>query len=175
MSMLELSTQPSKPRPRPIFIYGTLRALPLLAWVLTGDASKVRDISRLVQPARIYGYARFSVKNCDYPAVIKHEPQSSVDGYLLTVETTCQRKKLDDFEGETYKLASVAVNVFDENSPKHTRIVEADIYLWAGDENALTASSWELKRFEEERLEDWLDIFAGIEFIGDAEESTTTS
>ncbi|KAI1159486.1 AIG2-like protein [Nemania serpens] len=161
----------SESKPRPLFVYGTLRALPLLAWALTGDASNISVVSRLVQPATIYGYARFSVKNCDYPAVIKHSPQSSVDGYLITLETTSQRKKLDDFEGEAYKLDSVAVTLFnaDENSQKRKETVEADIYLWAGDASALTVNPWDLKSFEKERLRDWLDLFEGMELVGENE------
>ncbi|KAH8158722.1 hypothetical protein CIB48_g9522 [Xylaria polymorpha] len=161
----------SESKPRPLFIYGTLSALPLLAWALTGDASNISAVSKLIQPATIYGYARFSLTNCDYPAVIKHEPQSSVDGYLLTLETASQRKKLDDFEGELYELGSVAVTVFnvDGNHQKQIEIVEADIYLWGGDANALTVSPWDLKSFEKERLGDWLDLFEGMELVGEGE------
>ncbi|TGJ84405.1 hypothetical protein E0Z10_g4372 [Xylaria hypoxylon] len=158
----------SESNPRPLFIYGTLRALPLLARALTGDASNISAVSKLVQPATIYGYARFSVQHCDYPAVIKHEPQSSVDGYLLILETASQRNKLDDFEGEAYKREPVAVTVFDADgkNEKPKEIVEADVYLWAGDADALTASPWELEYFERERLRDWLDLFEGMELIG---------
>ncbi|KAI0447040.1 AIG2-like protein [Xylaria telfairii] len=166
--MSESKLGPSKPRP--VFIYGTLRALPLLAWALTGDPSNISAVSKLIRPATIYGYARFSLKNCDYPAVIKHEPQSSVDGYLLTLETASQRKKLDDFEGEAYELGSVAVTVFGvdgNNQKKIIDIVEADIYLWGGDANALTVSPWDLNSFEKERLGDWLDLFEGMELVGE--------
>ncbi|KAI1308551.1 AIG2-like protein [Xylaria venustula] len=161
-------------KPRPLFIYGTLRALPLLSWALTGDASNISVVSKLVRPARVYGYARFALKNRDYPAVIKDESQqSSVDGYLLTLETTSQRKKLDSFEGEEYKPESVLVTVF-ETSERHQEekeVVEANIYLWAGDANALAVTSWELESFEKEILGDWLDIFEGMELIGETEDS----
>ncbi|KAF2964436.1 hypothetical protein GQX73_g9131 [Xylaria multiplex] len=170
--MSELKLGPSKPRP--LFIYGTLRALPLLAWALTGDASNISTVSKLIQPATVYGYTRVSVKNCDYPAVVKHEPHSSVDGYLLRFETTSQRKKLDDFEGEAYKLESAVVTVLgaDGSNQKQREIVEADIYLWAGDADALTASPWELEYFEKERLRDWLDLFEGMELVGENPELT---
>ncbi|KAI0555383.1 AIG2-like protein [Xylaria curta] len=156
----------------PFSFTATLCALPLLAWALTGDSSKISAVSKLVRPARIYGYTRFSLEHCDYPAVIKREPQSSVDGYLLILETASQQKKLDDFEGETYTLDSVDVTILDSNGKPQTEgeTVEADIYLWAGDVNALTASPWELKSFEKERLEDWLDLFEGIELVGEDEE-----
>ncbi|KAI1119772.1 AIG2-like protein [Nemania abortiva] len=162
----------SESKPRPLFIYGTLRALPLLAWALTGDASNISAVSKLVQPAIIHGYARFSLRNCDYPAVVKHKPQSSVDGYLLILGTTSQRKKLDDFEGETYRLKSVAVTVLDcdGDSHKQKEQIEADIYVWAGDTDALIDTPWELESFEKERLQDWLDLFEGMELVGDDEE-----
>ncbi|KAI0490498.1 AIG2-like protein [Xylaria cf. heliscus] len=165
-------SKPAPSKPRPLFIYGTLRALPLLAWALTGDASNTSAVSKLVRPARIYGYARFSLDHCDYPAVIKHSPQSSVDGYLLMLETTSQRKKLDDFEGDTYTLESVDVMILDAagNPQKEGETVEADIYLWAGDVNALTTSPWQLKSFEKQRLQDWLDLFEGVELVGEDEE-----
>ncbi|XXH00009.1 hypothetical protein Hte_006350 [Hypoxylon texense] len=156
----------SSSKPRPLFIYGTLRALPLLAWALTGDKSNIPAVTRLIQPAKVYGHARFSLQGLDYPAVIKDKPDSSVDGYLLMPETTSQRKKLDDFEGEAYKAVPVNATILD--SGKET--VEADLYLWVGDPNALTVNPWELEAFERERLEDWLDLFEGMELVGESED-----
>ncbi|TFL00378.1 hypothetical protein BDV98DRAFT_650474 [Pterulicium gracile] len=106
--------------PRPLFVYGTLRALPLLAWALTGDFHKT-------DPATVSGYTRSRLHHCDYPAVVPSSPSSSeslVDGYLLRLETVSQRRKLDDFEGESLE--------------------------------------WSVK----ERLEDWIEIFAGMELVG---------
>ncbi|KAI0813395.1 hypothetical protein GGR55DRAFT_575052 [Xylaria sp. FL0064] len=127
-------------------------------------------ISKLVQPATLYGYARFSLKHKDYPAVIKHTSQSSIDSYLLTLETASQRKKVDDFEGEQYTLQPVTVIDADMSTE-----VEADVYLWAGDMDAVTANPWELEDFENERLQDWLDLFEGMELIGEDEEESTTA
>ncbi|OIW32394.1 hypothetical protein CONLIGDRAFT_630068 [Coniochaeta ligniaria NRRL 30616] len=79
--------------PRPLFVYGTLCAKPLLASILTGDCDNIEAISKLMQPARVSGYKRFA-------AVVVATPDSSVDGYLLTLETRSQRSKLDNFEGE---------------------------------------------------------------------------
>ncbi|KAI1171887.1 AIG2-like protein [Nemania sp. FL0916] len=157
----------------PIFLYGTLCSVPLLAWALTGDSSKVYDVARLLQPAKVYGYARVAVKHGDYPAAIKHEQDSEIDGFLLTPETTSQRKKLDDFEGEAYKAESVTVTVLDSNGAHQTPIgfVEADIYLWAESMDELTDEPWELATFEKERLKDWLDLFEGIELVGEDEET----
>ncbi|KAF4976748.1 hypothetical protein FZEAL_6627 [Fusarium zealandicum] len=148
--------------PRPLFIYGTLRALPLLAWALTGDPSNTSVVARLTRPAKVYGYARYSLKGFDYPAVIKHpDASSSVDGYLLDLETVSQRKKLDDFEGETYKVTPALVEL------QVGSTVEADIYLWDGDIEGLSEEPWELDTFVKERLEDWIDLFEGMELVGE--------
>ncbi|KAI0097764.1 AIG2-like protein [Nemania sp. FL0031] len=151
--------------PKPIFIYGTLRALPLLAWALTGDASNVSAVVKLVQPAKVSGYARYAVKHCDYPAVIKAEPRSSVDGYLVTLETTSQRIKLNNFEAGLYESTTVAVSVLSGEREISSTTVEADMYVWVGDRDALTADPWDFEAFERNRLGDWLDIFEGIELV----------
>ncbi|KAF5013347.1 hypothetical protein FDECE_650 [Fusarium decemcellulare] len=155
--------------PRPLFVYGTLQALPLLAWVLTGDASKTSTVEALVQPARIYGYARYALRNQDYPAAIKYSNESSsVDGYLVSMESASQRKKVDDFEGECYKVEHVLVTLKDGST------VDADVYLWNGNMEDLSNEPWELVTFVEERLDDWIDLFEAMEMVGEddgAEES----
>ncbi|KAI0456064.1 hypothetical protein F5B21DRAFT_169913 [Xylaria acuta] len=158
------------PTPRPRFIYGTLCALPLLAWVLTGDAKNVAAVARLTQPAWVKGYARFAVRNSDCAAAVKHPP-SFVEGYLLKLETESQRTRLDDFEGDSYKLVPVKPVTglrIDQGIPVQS--VEADMYVWAGDVNALTVDPWSVRAFEKEKLKDWLDTFQGMEFIGQTQE-----
>ncbi|KAK0724907.1 hypothetical protein B0H67DRAFT_598358 [Lasiosphaeris hirsuta] len=139
--------------PRPLFVYGTLRALPLLAWALTGEATKVDQIFRPLRKGLVHGYRRCSLHRCDYPAAI-HDPRSSVDGYLLAPLTASQRRKLDAFEGETYKITPVMVTILDENDQPTEDTTEADIYIWNQDLDA-------------ERLEDWLELYKGMELIGD--------
>ncbi|KAG5808304.1 hypothetical protein H9Q74_007086 [Fusarium xylarioides] len=150
-------------KPRPLFVYGTLRARPLLAWALTGDATNTEPISALACPAIVHGYARYTVRSRDYPAVVKKDGHG-VDGDLLVLETKSQRKKLDDFEGEIYTPTSVDV-VLEDGS-----VVEADMYVWAGDQDTLSDEPWELDTFINERLGDWLDLFEGMEMIGDDED-----
>ncbi|KAI8674573.1 putative gamma-glutamylcyclotransferase [Fusarium keratoplasticum] len=152
----------NQPTSRPLFVYGTLRALPLLAWALTGDASNTSTVARLARPAKVYGYARYAVKNRDYPAVVKRTDESStVDGYLLILETTSQRKKLDDFEGETYKVTAVTVELEDG------RTVDGDMYVWDGNMADVSTEPWDLEAFVKERLEDWIDLFDGMELVGE--------
>ncbi|KAF4948845.1 hypothetical protein FGADI_9335 [Fusarium gaditjirri] len=151
------------PKPRPLFIYGTLRDRPLLAWSPTGDAANTEPISALASPATVRGYARYTVRSRDYPAVVEKDGHQ-IDGDLLILGTKSMWKKLDDFEGEMYTPTSVDVVLEDGNT------VEADVYVWAGDEDALTDEPWELHTFVKERLEDWLDLFEGMEIVGNDED-----
>ncbi|KAI1751747.1 hypothetical protein F4782DRAFT_176923 [Xylaria castorea] len=52
----QITDEMSESKPRPLFIYGTLHALPLLAWASTGDASNISAVSKLIQLATVYGY-----------------------------------------------------------------------------------------------------------------------
>ncbi|KAH8668842.1 hypothetical protein BX600DRAFT_435360 [Xylariales sp. PMI_506] len=100
----------TEPAPRPLFLFRTLCAMPLLAWVLTGDASRTDNVSRLGHPARVSGFTRFAVRNRDYPAITTHQDATAtVEGYLIQPETASQRRKLDNFEGEIYKTVPVDV------------------------------------------------------------------
>jgi gamma-glutamylcyclotransferase (GGCT)/AIG2-like uncharacterized protein YtfP len=182
--------------PRPVFIYGTLCAVPLLAWVMTGDAERTADISGLLQPALVYGYKRVAIKHADYPAAVEDD-SACLKGMLLKPATRSQRRKLDDFEGEVYRISSVQVTVLKEESTsnsasnttsvsksastigptKETKTVpmndtcsetiEADLYVWDGEAELLTSEPWDLQKFINERLKDWLDIFEGMELIGE--------
>ncbi|KAJ3533824.1 hypothetical protein NM208_g7810 [Fusarium decemcellulare] len=137
-------------KPRPVFIYGTLRVPNLLAWVLTHDFSNITVVQAISRPGKVYGYARYSIHDCDYPAAVKrHNSSSFVDGFLLDLETNSQRQKLDDFEGDQYKAASVTV-ILDNGET-----VEADMYVWDDDEDALTALPWDLDWFIRERSALW--------------------
>jgi gamma-glutamylcyclotransferase (GGCT)/AIG2-like uncharacterized protein YtfP len=93
--------------PRPLFLYGTLRALTLLAWALTGDPTKEVQILPLTEPATLSCFARFFIIGMDYPALVHHESSSAVDGLLLRPRTQSQRRKLEEFEGESYEISPV--------------------------------------------------------------------
>ncbi|TFK96406.1 Butirosin biosynthesis, BtrG-like protein [Pterulicium gracile] len=149
-------------QPRPLFVYGTLRALPLLAWALTGDPGEIDMVKALVKAATVSGYNRFRLHHCDYPAVVaSSSSESQVDGYLLNLETLSQRRKLDDFEGETYVSTAVVVKLNENGST-----VEADMYTWDGDAQQLSDKPWSLEWFIQERLKDWIEIFVGMELVG---------
>ncbi|OTB03784.1 hypothetical protein M426DRAFT_59898 [Hypoxylon sp. CI-4A] len=152
--------------PKFLFIYGTLCAIPLLALVLTGNAQNTSIVSKLLTSERVYGYARFSLHNRDYPAAVKGDPHSYIDGYLLRLKTNPDRKKIDNYEGEAYRPTSVAVKLIDAAGEPRMETVEADIYVWTSRTAFVTREPWELEVFVKERLCDWLDIFEGMEFCG---------
>ncbi|KAI1316478.1 hypothetical protein F5Y16DRAFT_393130 [Xylariaceae sp. FL0255] len=159
-------------RPRSVFIPGTLRALPLLAWALTGDSSRVDYVMDLTQPAILYGYERYGVKDQDYPAVVKSDrADSCVDGLLLEPETTAQRKRLDIFEGivegGNYKIAEATVNVVKTSHPlplhANNPAAHCDLYLWARESAELTNTVWDYELFKKKKLPSWLAIYEGMQ------------
>jgi len=54
----------------------------------------------------------------------------------------------------------VDVVVLDEGGEK----VDAVVFVWAGLESELTETEWDVDEFMKNRLEDWLDLFKGMEF-----------
>lgn len=105
------------------------------------------------------------VEGKDYPALIRHEAGSVVEGLLLRPKTRSQRMKLDDFEGEAYKVTPVEVIVGNGDE-----VVDADAYVWGGEADAVSRDPWDLEVFVKERLEDWIELFGGMELVGDEEE-----
>jgi len=150
--------------PRPVFVYGTLQALPLLAWAITGE-TKIDTITGMIQRGTVRGYRRYSLHNRDYPAAIKDD-NSFIDGYLVSFQTASQRRKIDDFEGECYKAAPVTVSVENDGEPRGES-VEADLYVWDGNMDAISSEPWDLEEFIRTRLDDWIDLFVGMELVGD--------
>lgn len=143
----------------PIFVYGTLMAAPLLAWALTGDASKFDDVQAQRKPGRITGFTRHSVLGSDYPAIVHSDGSSIVCGFVVFPKSHSEWTKLDTFEGDSYTRTPVTVDVAGE-------FVLADTYVWAGSLDMLGEEDWSLAVFESERLQDSLELFGGMELIG---------
>lgn len=89
-----------------------------------------------MRPARLSGFKRMPVLLCDYTAIVQHD-ESTVDGYFLDLETVAQRKKLDHFEGEFYRLLAVNVNLLDSDRLPIEKTIEADMYVWDGEMDVL--------------------------------------
>ena len=144
----------------PIFVYGTLMATPLLAWVLTGSSANASAVLSKRKRAAISGFARHPVIGSDYPALVRATESSIVDGYLVFPGDQAEWNKLDNFEGETYTRTTV--EAIEEDGTR----VEAYVYLWAGSGDALGIGEWDFTFFERERLEDWLELFGDMEMVG---------
>lgn len=193
--------QPPPPPPLGIFLYGTLLAPEFISWVLTGSASNHSLLSStthlsLRQPAILRSYRRVAVIHADYPALIPGNEFDHVEGFLVTPATRSQWKKLDDFEGESYRKegevgdsedfekggegaadtttalnsANTANTASSASSTNTTRkvCVPAFVYLWQDSmDELLLDQDWDYDYFREHRLEDWLDLFEGMEMVGD--------
>lgn len=158
------STNPPFPpnEPQGIFVYGTLMAESLLSWLLTGSSQNHSAILSLRQPAILKNYRRVPVKHGDYPAVIKSSISDQVDGFLVIPTSASQWKKMDDFEGEIYRRECVEVYLTQSNTT-----VAANVYVWADELEKLEENKeWDFSYFEKNRLQDWLDLFDGMEMVG---------
>ena len=148
--------------PKGVFVYGTLMAEEFLAWLLTGSSENYKAIISLRQPAILTHYRRVAVNHSDYPALIPGGALDKVDGFLIVPASKSQWKKIDDFEGESYRRQCVHVYM-----PESNRTVPAHVYLWQENmEKLLPYKEWSFAYFKENRLEDWLDLFDGVEMVG---------
>lgn len=143
--------------------------LPLLAWALTGEATQVDAIKGMLRRATVSGYKRCALYGCDYPASIKDD-NSSIDGYVVLLENTSQRRKLDDFEGEVYKATPVSASIARDPGDNNEETIEVDMYVWDGDMTKVSPEPWDLELFITDRLDDWLDLFGGMELLGNSED-----
>ncbi|KAF8899518.1 hypothetical protein CPB84DRAFT_1143792 [Gymnopilus junonius] len=146
--------------PRPLFLYGTLRALPLLAWAITGDPKNVDHVRSLTHPSLLRGFFRTSIAGKDFPALIRRRSYL-IDGLLLRPQTDLQRRKIHEFMGRSYKV--VRGSAFIEMEGVKVK-VDADVYLWMG-EPELLYLPWDLEVFEREKLEGWLEIYSKMRLI----------
>lgn len=71
--------------------------------------------------------------------------------------------KLDDFEGESYSWQCVAVELGEGGGT-----VRAHVYVWQGGVDVLVPlREWRFEWFRDGRLQDWLDLFEGMEMVGE--------
>ena len=141
---------------RPVFLYGTLMAAPLLALVLTGNRKNKDVIVPLRNPSTL---SQGECLGKDYPALVKGAQHDLVEGMIFYPRNMDDRRKLNNFEGEQY--AREIAKVVSESGDQ----VEASTYVWSGEKAEVTEADWDFKEFESSRLSDWLDLFDGIEFI----------
>ncbi|KAK4648511.1 uncharacterized protein QC761_110775 [Podospora bellae-mahoneyi] len=157
---------------KPLFVYGTLCAPELLAMLLRESDETAPDVDKILpmlQPATVKGYERrslyFGSGYAQQPAAIaSKDPNASIQGCLLTLATTSQRRKLDNFEGEgeAYKCVPVQVYIATDQS------VAADMYLWNGPMEKISPDPWDFAAFVKNGLQDFfLNVSEGMEFGGE--------
>ncbi len=115
-----------------LFIYGTLLFPAVLKKVTGKTFNSV--------PAVLPGFIRCSIKNCEYPAVIKNS-NSKVSGMLLQNVDKKSMKKIADFEGSEYKISQVTVL-------KGKQKILANAFVWQGELELLEQKEWNKKEFE---------------------------
>ena len=133
------------------------------SWHLTGSSANHQSIISLRRPASLTHYHRVAVNHGDCPTLIPSDASNKVDGFLIVPDSKSQWKKIDDLEGESYRHQCVRVYL-----PEGNRMVSAHVYVWQGDvEKLLPYREWSFCYFREKRLQDWLDLFEGMEMVGD--------
>ena len=149
--------------PQGIFVYGTLMAEEFLSWLLTGTSDNYKSVIAIRQPAVLTHYRRIAVNNGDYPALILGSEFDRVEGFLIVPSSKSQWKKIDDFEGESYCRHCVHVHL-----PQAGKTTPAHVYLWQENmDKLLPYKDWSFQYFRENRLQDWLDLFDGMEMVGE--------
>lgn len=97
---------------RNIFLYGTLRHVPLLETVLDRSAARL-DLS----PAQLPDHAVRSVKGADYPMIVE-APGERAEGLLVSGLDDEALERLDHYEGTYgYRLHDISVEAGDEAVP----------------------------------------------------------
>jgi len=125
-----------------VFVYGTL-LFPEVVKGLTGYSFQTIE-------ATLNGYHRCTVKNSDYPAIVK-KPGSQVDGKILLNLDNRSYEILRFFEGDEYQCISVDVQT--ANS-KYT----ACVFIWMGANEMLEKADWNPELFKKNGLTDYLDF-----------------
>ncbi len=127
-----------------LFVYGSL-LFPELVEKLTGKYF-------VSVPAVLDGYKRFTVKGCDYPAII-HNKKSNVEGRLILNVDNMSLKILTFFEGDEYEKETVWVLT-------GTKKMEALAFIWRNDLLYLEDFDWNKDSFRESSLSLYLEKIA---------------
>ena len=53
-----------------------------------------------------------------------------------------------------------------ERSIGKEAIITAGVFLWNGNYDAVSMDHWDLGTFIREHLDDWIELFAGMELVG---------
>jgi len=125
-----------------IFVYGTLLS--------TEIVKKLICKTFKTRAAVLPGYQLYSVKDCDYPAIIQND-HSQIKGLLI--------KNLDDssldiisfYEGDEYEKKKVTV--LTDGKPE-----TALAFIWGKEFELLVEEEWDSQEFEKNSLEYYLNV-----------------
>ena len=156
------------------FFYGTLMAPPVLHRVIWGSADNVPDAQKAhlhVRPAILHNYQRHKVMEADYPAILPTQnSKSSVRGTLVEGLTDGDIWRLDIFEGSEYERRKVKVRLLESKTAEEGmgnleqeegdnvegEEVEAEAYVWIGEEEDLEKEEWDFAEFVRDKMKYWV-------------------
>ncbi len=124
------------------FVYGTLLSTEIVK-KLTGKSFKTFE-------AVLSGYKRYSVKGCDYPAIIQND-NSETKGLLINNLDDSSLDIISFYEGDEYEKKKVTV--LTGGKPE-----TALAFIWGKGEEYLENENWDLYRFEKESLDHYLNV-----------------
>jgi gamma-glutamylcyclotransferase (GGCT)/AIG2-like uncharacterized protein YtfP len=132
-----------------VFAYGSLMYAPV--W------RTVTNVQRRGVPARLPGYARFRLRDADYPCAVSSSLQNAIKGclYFDIDETTLV--KLDAFEGLRYRRAAVTCLC------RGGKLAQAYVYVLQDSLAYLVdARPWDSCRFAQSGLRRFLSAYSGF-------------
>ncbi|QPC73069.1 hypothetical protein HYE68_003821 [Fusarium pseudograminearum] len=134
----------------PFFAYGTLRALPLLSYILTGDSNNTHIVTRIIVLSRVHGYSRWGIRNNNSAAAVK-DPHGSMDGLLLYL-SKAQRERLESLRGPLFETTHVMVIL-------NTGVnLGADMWEFIGAGEMLSNEPWSFDDFCHDVLPHWIQM-----------------
>lgn len=160
---------------RTAFFYGTLMAPQVLHRVCHGSTSPSNAIYAIhnlkTTPAILHDYRRHRVRYADYPAILPVSG-STIRGTYVTGLTDADIWRLDIFEGSEYRRdkvkARLLTKVGDEAGEGNLEgeEVEAETYVWIGNEEDLEDQEWDFKEFQREKMRFWVGSEGAGEYAG---------
>ncbi|KAK4985286.1 hypothetical protein LTR66_008221 [Elasticomyces elasticus] len=120
-------------------------------------------------PAILHHFRRQRVAGCDYPAILPH-PESTVRGTYVTGLTKADMKRLDIFEGWSYRRKPVKVKILTTTGDASGKgnvegeEAEAETYVWTDDVRLLDDAEWDFRQFRREKMNFWIGAEGEAEY-----------
>lgn len=124
-----------------IFVYGTLLSQKIIK-KLTGKTFKT-------SAAVLSGYKKYSIKDCDYPAIIQQD-DSTTFGLVIENVDELSSNTISFYEGTEYKKKKVNVLI-------NNNATEVLVYAWVSNYDHLENKKWDLHHFQKYSLQHYLD------------------